>query len=681
MRITKLISLIAIVFFANVYISAQKNFEKEADAKFKNEAYFTAIDLYKKAETKEKNPSVKARVNFQIAECYRFMIEPEQAETYYKRAIMLKHDQEHPEIYLLIADVIKEQGDRYKEAYEYYEKYLAIKPNSKEAQEGEASCKQAIEWTENPTKHIIQDEIQINTDHYDYSPSWGDKKHNILIFSSSRVGSTGDEIDARTGESYMDLYTTTRDNKGKWDEPKLLPETINTPDNEGSSVLTKKGDKLFFTRCPRQKKENIGCDIYFSTKQGNNWKQAEKVKLKPDGGDSISCGHPTLNITSTIMIFSSDLPGGLGGKDLWFTEYNKREKAWGTPVNLGAEINTTGDEMFPHLTSNGDLYFSSNGYLGLGGLDMYKSTSLGNKKWGNVDNLKYPLNSSEHDFGLIFETGTTNRGFFTSDRHSSGGKGKDDIFSFNIPDIHFSLHVYVTNKETNDPIAGVSVLIKGSDGSEVVKTTDAEGKVEFDKENKKQFINKETSYNIEVAKDKYLVAKNQISTVGQEKSKRFIEEVFLQPAVSDSGEAIVIDFPEVQYAYDKSELLVDSRINSKDSLDFLYNTLVENPTIVIELQAHTDCRGKDRYNKTLSQKRAQSCVDYLISKGIPADRMVPVGYGEQTPRAKGLECATIDKMGTKEEQEAAHQRNRRTQFRVLSFDYSKSSEDDAPEDN
>jgi peptidoglycan-associated lipoprotein len=677
MRITKLITLIAIMFLANASMNAQKNFEKEANAKFMNEAYFTAIDLYKKAETKEKRPDVKARLNFQIAECYRFMIEPEQAETYYKRAIMLKYNQANPEINLLIADVIKEQGDRYKEASEYYEKYLAIKPDSKKAKDGKASCKQADEWSENPTKHIIQDEIQLNTDHFDYSPSWGDKKHNVLIFSSSRVGSTGDEVDDRTGESYMDLYTTTRDNKGKWGEPQLLPETINTPDNEGSSVITKKGDMLFFTRCPREKKENIGCDIFVSTKQGDNWKQASKVVLKPEGGDSISCGHPTLNTTSTIMIFSSDLPGGQGGKDLWFTEYNKREKSWGIPVNLGAEINTPGDEMFPHITSNGDLYFSSNGYIGLGGLDMYKSESLGNKTWGNVENLKYPLNSSEHDFGIIFETGTTSRGFFTSDRHSSGGKGKDDIFSFHIPDIHFSLHVYVTNKVTNEPIPGVSVLVKGSDGSEVVKTTDAEGKVKLESENKKQFINKETSYNIEVAKDEYLIAKNQISTVGQEKSKRFIEEVYLQPAVSETGEAIVIDFPEVQYAYDKSELLVDARINSNDSLDYLYSTLIENPNIVIELQAHTDCRGKDRYNKSLSQKRAQACVDYLISKGIPADRMVPVGKGESTPRAEGLDCAAIEKMGTLEEQEAAHQRNRRTQFTVLSFDYGKS---ETPED-
>ena len=372
----------------------------EANAQFSKENYYSAIDLYKRADIKEKRPDVKARLNFQIAECYRFMIDPEQAETYYKRAIMLRHNQANPKIYLLIAEVIKEQG-RYSEAYEYYEKYLSIKPDSKFAKDCQASCEQAIEWINNPTKHIISSEVQINSSYRDFSPAWGDKKHNDLIFSSTRLSSTGDEVDARTGDSYSDLFITTRDNSGKWGEPQLLPETINTPGNEGSSVLTNKGDMLFFTRCPREKKVNIGCDIFVSTKQENNWKQANKVTLKPEGGDSISCGHPTLNATSTLMIFSSDLPGGQGGKDLWFTEYNKREKSWGKPVNLGAEINTPGDEMFPHLTLNGNLYFSSNGYPGLGGLDIYKSMSLGNKTWGNVENLRYPLNSSGHDFGLF----------------------------------------------------------------------------------------------------------------------------------------------------------------------------------------------------------------------------------------------------------------------------------------
>jgi len=669
----KLILCLTAVFYLSVLGTSQKNFAKEADNAFMNESFYSAIELYKKAEVKEKKPAEKARINFQIAECYRMMVEPAQAQTFYKRSVMLKYDKEHPELYIYLADVLKEQGD-YKSAEENYNNFLAIDPNSVLAKEGAESCKKAIEWTDEPTKHFIQNEIQINTDHYDYSSAWGDKKHETIIFSSSREGSTGEAVDMRTGESYMDLWSSTRDNKGKWGEPMPLPLTINTEDNEGASVLNKKGDQMFFTRCPREKKTNIGCDIFTAKKQGDGWKKAELLVLKPDGADSLSCGHPTIDMTGTLMIFASDLPGGFGGKDLWYTEFNKRDKVWGEPTNLGATINTSGDEMFPHLTDKKVLYFSSTGHPGMGGLDIFKAENSGDKVWENIENLRYPLNSAEHDFGIIFERGSDERrGFFTSNR--DGGKGKDDLYSFNLPDILFSLVVYVTNKEDNEPVAGVTVSLKGDDGSEVVRTTDAEGKLVFEEEGKKRFILKETSYNLEVSKDEYLAATNTISTKGEEKSKRFLEEVFLQPVVNEVGEAIVIDFPEVQYAYDKWDLLVDERINSQDSLDYLFNTLTQNPNIVIELQAHTDCRGSSRYNKDLSQKRAQSCVDYLISKGIPADRMVPVGYGESTPRADGLECKSIDKMGTKEEQEAAHQRNRRTQFRVLSSDYKAPEQD------
>lgn len=662
MRFFRLIICLSICCTASFASYAQKNFSKEADNAFRNESYFSAIEGYKKADVKAK-PAEKARINFQIGECYRLMVEPGQAETFYAKALKLKYDATDPIVLFQMAEVMKQQGD-YKESQKYYEQFLAKRPGVKEAESGLESCKKAQQWKNEPTKHIVQNEIQLNTESYDYSPAWGDKKHNVLIFSSSRPGSTGDGIDERTGEAFMDLWTTTRDNKGKWDEPQILPATINTEDNEGGAFLNPKGDALYFTRCPREKKENIGCDIFYSEPQGKSWKEAVMIVLKPEGADSLSTGHPTLDSREKYMIFSSDLPGGQGGKDLWLTEYDKREKTWGTPKNLGPSVNTTGDDMFPHLTDEDVLYFSSNGHVGMGGLDIFRAESTGEMQWGNVENLRYPINSEQHDYGIIFEKGSDDkRGYFTSSRPS--GKGRDDLYAFNLPEVKFILEVYVKDKMTQAPLPGVEITLVGSDGSQIVKTTDEEGKFIYDENGSNRYINKETSYNIEVAKDEYLGAKSKFSTVGEENSKKFIEELFMQPASKD----VVIDFPEVQYAYDKSALLVDDRINSEDSLDYLYNTLVENPSIIIELQAHTDCRGSDKYNKSLSQKRAQACVDYLVSKGIPSDRMVPVGYGETTPRAEGLECATIEKMATKEESEAAHQKNRRTQFRVLSFDY------------
>ncbi len=661
MKIIRLIACFSVLCGMTVSVSAQKDFTKDADNAFRNESFFSATELYKKAETKAK-PAEKARINYQIGECYRLLIEPAQAQTYYTRAIKLKYDKTNPDVLLHLAEVLKEQGE-YKAARENFEKYLVVKPGDKRAQAGSESCKKAVSWVTSPTRHKVQNEIQLNTDHFDYAPAWGDRKHKTLIFSSSREGSTGDDVDQRTGESYMDLWITTRDNKGKWGEPVILPSTINTEDNEGGAVMNSKGSRIYFTRCPRQKKENIGCDIFFADKQGSNWKQAEKIVFKPEGGDSLSCGHPAVDKTETFMIFASDLPGGQGGKDLWLTEYNKREKTWGAPKNLGPTINTAGDELFPYLAEDGALFFSSTGHVGMGGLDIFRAEKESDKKWSKVENLRYPLNSAEHDYAIVFERGSTTRGFFTSNRN--GGKGKADLWNFNLPEINFTLEVFVKNKETGDPIPGVNITLTGTDGSQVIKTTNEEGSFKFDQENGKRYILKETNYNFEAAKDEYLVAKNSISTKGYDHGVNFVEEIFIQPATKET----VIDFPEVQYAYDKSELLVNEKTNAKDSLDYLYKTLTENPTIVIELQAHTDCRGSDSYNMKLSQRRSQSCVDYLISKGIPADRMVPRGYGETTPRAEGLECKTIDKMATKEEQEAAHQRNRRTQFRVLSFDY------------
>ncbi len=644
-------------------LHAQKNFAKDADFAFKNENFYSATELYKKAMAKAK-PEEKARMNYRLGESYRFLQEPDQAEVYYGKAVKLKYDKTNPDVILKLADVQRQQAN-YKIAKRNYEKYLAAKPGDSEGKEGVESCKQAIEWISEPTKHVVQQEIQLNTDKYDFSPTWADKKFTQMVFSSSRNGATGDGVDLRTGESYMDLWITTRDNKGKWGEPVIMDETINTKDNEGSSIFNAKGTNLYFTRCPVVKKENIGCDILMATKSGKSFKSSKSLGLKGDaeGSDSITVGHPAINKKETLLIFASDMPGGLGGKDLWYTTYDKREKSWTKPVNLGPKINTPENEVFPFLDQDENLYFSSNGHVGLGGLDMFKAEKVAENKWGKIENLKYPLNSAGDDFSIVFEKGTDQKGFFTSNRE--GGKGKDDIYNFSLPEIKYLLEVYVKNKETNEPIPGVTITLLGSDGSQIVKTTDEEGKFIFDEENGKRFINKNTNYGLQTKKNDFLAAKTKFSTEGEEASKRYIEEVFMQPASAD----VVIDFPEVQYAYNKSELLVNERTNAKDSLNYLYNTLMENPEIIIELQAHTDCRGKDAYNEALSQRRAQSCVDYLVTKGIPAERMIAKGMGETIPRAIGLECDTIEKMSTKEEQEAAHQRNRRTQFRVLSYDY------------
>ena len=671
----KILLIISFLSTSEINFSQSKNpFVIQADINFKNEAYFDAIDLYKKGEVKEKDILEKGRINFQIAECYRLDVEPAQAETYYKRAMKLKYQKDHPKVYILLADVLVEEGE-YEEAADNVRKYLEIFPDDKHANILLSSCEHSSEWVRNRTNHKIINERQINSEHYDYSPAWGDINHNTLIFVSARDGSNGDGIDSRTGDSFMDLWTTTRDPaNGKWSEPQLLPSVINSKDNEGPAVLSPAGDQIYFTRCPRMKKINLGCEIFFSKRKGDSWTQSKKVKLKPDGADTLSCGHPAMDSEMKIMIFAADFPGGYGKHDLWISEYDPREESWMTPVNLGSDINSIGDEEFPYLSDNGDLYFSSDSYEGLGGLDIFKAKKLGDNKWGDIENLKYPLNSSEHDFGIIFERNTDRKGVFSSSRE--GTRGHDDIWNFNLPPITFKCLVEVINSENEDPIPGVTVRLTAIDTSgaimaDYVQTTDIDGTFLFDQISKgTRYIEKDLIYELQIQKDSFLVKKQQFSTFNKERSSVFYRKFEFQPIGKKA-----IDFPEVQYALNKAELLVDTlensaiKINSKDSLDFLYTTLIDNPTIVIELQAHTDCRGGDDYNQELSQRRAQSCVDYLISKGIPAERMKAVGYGETIPRMKALECDEISKLSTNEEQEAAHQKNRRTQFIVLNFDY------------
>ena len=668
--------LLTLIFFMSLwcgYSQSKNPFVIQADLNFKNEAYFDAIDLYKKGEVKEKDIEEKGRINFQIAECYRLDVEPDQAETYYKRALKLKYQKNHPKIYILLADVLVEEGE-YESAAENIKKYLEIFPNDKHANILLKSCEHYAEGVRNNTKHLIQNERQINSEHYDYSPAWGDISHNTIVFVSARDGSNGDGIDSRTGDSFMDLWFTTRDNNGKWSEPQLLPNSINSKDNEGPSVLSPSGDEIYFTRCPRMKKVDLGCAIFYSKRKGDSWTQAKMIKLKPEDADTLSCGHPAMDSEMKIMIFAADFPGGYGMHDLWISEYDPREESWMTPVNLGPEINSIADEMFPYLSDNGDLYFSSDSYEGFGGLDMFKAKKVGDNKWSDLENLRYPLNSNEHDFGIILERNTDRRGLFSSSR--DGTKGHDDIFNFNIPPVLLKYYVEVTNSETGDPVPGATIKVTTIDTSggirdEFVKTTDVDGTILFNEISKgKRYIKHDLIYEVECQKDSFLVRKSKFSTFNLEDNKTFYDPFEVQP-VSEKA----IDFPEVQYALDKAELLVDTlqasdrKINSKDSLDFLYTTLIDNPSIVIELQAHTDCRGGDDYNQKLSQRRAQSCVDYLIFKGIPTERMKAVGYGEAKPKMEGLECDAISNLSTEEEQEAAHQKNRRTQFIVLNFDY------------
>lgn len=633
---------------------AQKDFKKDADKHFRAEAFHSAIPLYKEAFANVKTKEEKAESLFLIAECYRRLQQFAEAEAWYTKAINL--DYSDPVAYYHLGAILKAQG-KYPEALEKFEKFRELKLDDKFVNAAIESCEMAVAWQDNPTRYEVNHEPLLNSESWDFATAFADKKHNQVVFSSRRDGSTGDKGDPNTGQNFADLWVSQKDNKGKWSTPVVLDEMINSSGNEGSPTFDKKRTTMYFTRCEAKKKEETTCFIMKSEKQGNAWAEPEKIVL---GADTFNYGHPSLSPDNMYLFFASDLEGGYGGKDIWYLKYDRKTKDWGTPQNAGSEVNTPMDELYPHSREDGSLYFSSDGHVGMGGLDIFKAVSTGEDKWGKVENVMYPLNSSANDFAITFE-GKEEKGFLSSDR--PGTMGADDIWSFRLAPLKFTLAIYVKDKSNDKPITSAKIKLTGSDGSFAEGETDDQGFVKFDKkQDGSDFINPEVNYTIEVSKEKYLMAKGTETTVGVEKSTDFVHEYVLQPFVDDSGEKVAIRLPEVLYPLDKYYLTQQA----KDSMLYLFNILEENKNLVIELRSHTDSRGSDKYNLRLSDNRAKSCVDYLVEKGIPADRMVAKGYGEKKLL---LSDAEIAKYATKEEQEAAHQLNRRTEFVVLRDDY------------
>ena len=645
----------AVIAFA-FSLSAQKNYLKDADAAFDRHQYFNAIELYKQAYVKVKKADAKSRILFRTGFAYQKINDMQGAETYYNKAIKAKYPD--PIVNLKLADCLKEQ-QKYTDAIVAYNAYKKEVPSDVAGENGVKSCELAQQWKDAKntpeTRLQVENMALINSKESDYSPAYSDKKGNKLIFTSTRQGGLG-TIDINTGQNHSDLYETALDKNGKWSTPVALGANIVSKMNDASVSVSRKGDVMYMTRCPEEKNKQLKCQLYVCKKQGPSW--AEPVLL-PFNIDSIAFGHPAISADGKTLYFTSKLPGGFGGKDIWKSTIEGKE--FGQPVNLGPSINTVGDEMYPYITDDDKtLYFSSNYHLGMGGLDIFKAEKSADGKFTKApENLKYPMNSAGDDFGIIFE-GKKMRGYFTSNRE--GGKGSDDIYSFNLPPLLFNLSGTVVSVEGNEPIQGAMVHLKGSNGDMFEEKTSVDGQYKFK-------LKENTSYEVTVATDKQTMSKTfklgflankdlgKLTSVGENESKDFIKDFALTPVKAE------IRFPAVLYELGKADL----KPESKDSLNFLYQTLIDNPSIIIELQAHTDSRGNNAKNQILSDARAKSCVDYLnIEKKIPLERLKSKGWGETKLLVKD---DVINKAKTKEEKEALHQKNRRTVFRIVSWDY------------
>jgi peptidoglycan-associated lipoprotein len=647
-------------------VLAQSRAQRAADDAFNNMQYNVALSKYKKALSKAKAKPEKELISFQMAECYRITNNTKKAEAAYKRLAKTAYAQSHPLVYLYLAEAMK-SNEKYKEAIPYFEKYADAAPNDPRGKTGALSCSLAEEWLKNPAKYKIKNEKVLNSKESDFSATYADKLYNTIIFTSTREASTGKEMDNWTGQNFSDLFISKLDPKGQWSTPVQLEtaNVINTEANEGNPFVNSKFNQMYFTRCSNDKATLQGCKIMVSRRAGRNWGEPKALDL---GGDSTTVfGNPNLSPDELTLLFSSNLPKGEGGKDIWMSTRKSTTDNFGRPLNAGPIINTPGDEMFPFMRNDTTLYFSSNGQPGMGGLDIFRST-FSNGEWTKPVNLQAPINSPGDDFAIVFDP-EEDKGFFSSNR--KGGRGSDDLYSFVNPPVIFTLAGVVKDDNTLQFIPGAVVKMTGSNGSSVEARTDAQGRYSF---NKAQ-IKPNTTYELICMKPNYFNKKGKETTVGLESSKDFTLDFRLQP-IPDKP----IVLPDILYDLAKWDL----KPQYQDSLQGLIKTLDENETIIIELASHTDSRGTDESNDVLSQKRAESVVNYLIDRGIDPDRLVAKGYGERVPRrlAKDmvkdgflfkagtvLSQAFVDSLKTKPEQEAAYALNRRSEFRILSKDF------------
>ncbi|MDR0790799.1 MAG: OmpA family protein [Bacteroidales bacterium] len=696
-------------------LAQKRSLTEQADEAYVSQQYIKAVELYKKAYAKVKaNRQEKDRILFQTAECYRLIDDKVQAIKTYQRLVTAGYYSVQPKIFLYLADLQRFEAD-WDNAETNYKEYLKLVPDDNLAQRRLQSIAMAKDWMNHPTFHQIKNEKNINTEWNDWAPHFANgTDRNTIVFTSSRFGGEESEKDAWTGQYLSDIYMTTKQKDGTLGSVSLYNVTdVNTAANEGEliSIANAKTQNIYFSRCNVKDKTQQPCAIYMTPLAQNSKSKGKKAQTKSSqakkndknaktetttpqstttdetsafmridlGDTAYNYLHPAVTSDELTLYFASDRPGGEGGYDLWKATRTAVDEPFGNIINLGKQINTEGREEFPILRTDTRLYFSSDGHPGLGGLDLFYSDYI-NGEWSEPVNLQYPINSPSDEISIIFnqtESATSaaeESGYFSSNR--AGGIGGDDIYSFYRSPMLFTLKGKVHDDKSMQPVESAKVKLIGDDKSSIEGRTNRKGEYEFNAEQVKYNVN----YRIQVAQVDYFNTEGTESTVGLTTSKDMIHDFKLTPIPK---EPVVL--PEIRYDLSRWEL----KDQYQDSLSDLLVILVNNPAYVIELAAHTDNRPfPGLTNDTLSQRRAESVVDFLNKRGIDLERLVAKGYGDRIPRTlkntatveynkktftfpKGITLTDeyINGLKTKDEKEAAHQLNRRTEFRVLRSDY------------
>ena len=633
----------------------------DAEEKQRIGEYFEAAAIYRKVYTKTspQKRDLRGYIAYRMAECNRLINNTPRATSAYMNA--LRYDYPDSIVSLRLGQMYQKSG-KYMDAIRHYNDFLLLNPESQLALNGIKGSELAPQWKQNPNRYIVKRMENFNSRRGDFCPMLYGEKYDQLYFTSSRTpkGANKDKdetISAITGQRNNDFFLVKQDEQGNWLAPVELEDEVNTEFDEGTPSFSKDGNTMYYTYCAQDPEGPRTSEIYVSTRSSAKWGKGTRASIVKDSVTAL--GHPAVSPDGKYLYYVSDAVGGFGGKDIFRSRLVGND--FGPMENLGPDINTPGDEMFPYVRDSVTLYFASNGHPGMGGLDLFKATQDSTGKW-LVENLKAPINSMGDDFGITFE-GDKEKGFFSSNRNDA--RGYDHLYSFELPVITIFIEGIVSDVDEN-PIEDATVRIVGKDGL-----------------NEKVLAKKDGTYRVELERDiryvmmasarGYLNQNFELKTGPEEKNETYIVDFYLSPI----SKPVVIE--NIFYDFDKATL----RPESQTALDEMIRMLNDNPNVTIELGAHTDRKGSDQYNERLAQRRAQSVVDYLIAGGIEKERLEAKGYGESVPKVINKKMAkNYDFLNegdvlteefiltlTPEQQEIADQINRRTEFKVLRTNY------------
>lgn len=652
---TKVLALLVLSLLLLAGCGAEKNMKK-AEKFMAIGEYYDAASQYKQAysKTPPKERDRRGLIAGKMAVCYRKINSTPKAVAAYRN--MVRYNKATVDDRLELGRQLLKNGD-YKQAAEQFRVVLDSMPDNVLARNGLLSAQQAPAWKKQGSRYTVKRMDVFNSRRAEYSPMLSGDQFDQLYFTSTRNDATGDELSGITGTKNGDIFVSQKDDKGKWSKPEVVNGGLNTEADEGASCLSPDQREMYLTQCVTDPSYPRYAQIVKSNRSDAAWGKASSVELTKDTLSSFA--HPAVSPDGQWLYFVSDMPGGKGGLDIWRVRITSA--GYGGVENLGEPINTPGNEMFPTFRPNGDLYFSSDGHPGMGGLDIFIAHPGKSGRYV-LEHPGYPLNSQGDDFGMTFE-GVKNRGFFSSNR--GDGRGWDHIYSFVNPEIVQSVKGWVYEQEGYE-LPAAQVYMIGSDGTNLKLGVKSDGS--FEKE-----LTPGVEYMFLATCKGFLNHKEELKVVPMNDSHEYV----LQFPLASITAPVLID--NIFYDFNKATL----RPESQTALDELVKLLNENPNVTIELSSHCDYKGSSAYNKLLAQRRAESVVNYLVDKGIVRDRLSPVGYGKEKPktiRKKLTEKLTWLKEGDvlteefikkldPEKQEICNQLNRRTEFIVLRTTY------------